>query len=678
VTGAVAALDAWATSWAAAMGRACWQGGLAIGAVWILCRVLPRLSGGFQSWLWRLVYLKLVISLLWGAPLALPLLTASRVETAGTANNRGSRAEHRDWLKTASPRAADTAAGLPGRCGLRIELLLLWLVGSAGWGVLLSQSWRRSRRLRRESIALRDPSLLAELRSLCAEIQLRSMPALLLTPDLSYPALIGGGASAVVLPNLFPRAFAPAQLRLMLAHELAHLKRRDLLWAWLPNMGRVLFFFHPLVWLAEREWRLAQEMACDEGVVLSTGASPAQYAGLLLAIIGQAQRQARPGVMAVGVAGAAFTMRRRLEAIRRLPSTARRANRRTMAPHRAVGWLLGCTSVAGIVPWRLTIRPEASALAPLPQSRGRRAVARPESDPGPGLLKAEMRPGLPITAGAARRADEQRQPAWAGTPRASLARLGPDEPHRKLRERYLPGVGEPEWAGEHPGPVGRPPRARTESGRSFAAVRQTGPASGPRPDGSGRFSPGPARAVEFRASSTVARRPDAASSGMRDEEWRLPSEMAGRWISKQSLEEQPERLVELRMPKSFVEPPSLGWHRSPLAGKTTGLSVGTGRRPDPRELKKMLIAARIGAPVDLRALKEALAIVARDGGVDVRVLKKLMAQMSAENDLPPSIPEGKPILLNPAKALLRKERAGGADLPSVGAATGDPLPRPPK
>ncbi len=67
----------------------------------------------------------------------------------------------------------------------------------------------------------------------------------------------------------------------MLAHELAHIRRHDLAWGWLAALAECLFFFHPLVRLGNREWELAQEIACDELVVHITDASQADYGTML-------------------------------------------------------------------------------------------------------------------------------------------------------------------------------------------------------------------------------------------------------------------------------------------------------------------------------------------------------------------------------------------------------------
>src|SRR5208282_5737717 len=112
---------------------------------------------------------------------------------------------------------------------------------------------------------------------LCQWLGLRCRPLLLASAEVRCPLLLGVCRPAVVLPDFLAKGGDIAGLRLILAHELAHCRRRDLLWAWLPAVAEFLFFFHPLVWLARREIRLAQEVACDALAVGSTSASPAVY-----------------------------------------------------------------------------------------------------------------------------------------------------------------------------------------------------------------------------------------------------------------------------------------------------------------------------------------------------------------------------------------------------------------
>ena len=61
-------------------------------------------------------------------------------------------------------------------------------------------------------------------------------------------------------------AMSADDLDMALTHELIHLQRRDLWWGLLPAVSQHLFFFHPLVHVAAREYALAREEACDGAV----------------------------------------------------------------------------------------------------------------------------------------------------------------------------------------------------------------------------------------------------------------------------------------------------------------------------------------------------------------------------------------------------------------------------
>ena len=99
----------------------------------------------------------------------------------------------------------------------------------------------------------------------------------------------------VVVPLELLAPERQSDLELALAHELAHIKRRDLNWNWLPTLARVLFFFNPLVWVTGRELGIAQEMACDEMAVHATRAGVARYGRVLLTMIRPNQRPAPCG-----------------------------------------------------------------------------------------------------------------------------------------------------------------------------------------------------------------------------------------------------------------------------------------------------------------------------------------------------------------------------------------------
>jgi beta-lactamase regulating signal transducer with metallopeptidase domain len=93
-----------------------------------------------------------------------------------------------------------------------------------------------------------------------------------------------------VIPENLAEQFDDEKIKMIIAHELAHHKRRDLWWCWLPTISRIVFFFNPLVWVALKKWNIAKEMACDELVLNVTNFSPATYAEVLVNIASKAIR----------------------------------------------------------------------------------------------------------------------------------------------------------------------------------------------------------------------------------------------------------------------------------------------------------------------------------------------------------------------------------------------------
>jgi outer membrane lipoprotein-sorting protein len=151
----------------------------------------------------------------------------------------------------------------------------------------------------------------------------------------------------------------PDRLRMVLAHEVAHVRRKDLLWMWLPALAGTLFFFHPLVWLARREATLDLESACDAEAVLTTEARPDRYAEALVQVVlcGKAWPRAEMG--ALSAADSAGLLKRRLGAMHAIRRPSRRARVGAAALVLLAGLaMLPCRLVSGA--------PEAPAAGELP------------------------------------------------------------------------------------------------------------------------------------------------------------------------------------------------------------------------------------------------------------------------------------------------------------------------
>ncbi len=106
---------------------------------------------------------------------------------------------------------------------------------------------------------------------------------LLETPLAPVPMTWGIFRPVILLPA-GASAWPADRLRVVLLHELTHVRRRDLLAQSIAQAACCLYWFHPLAWLALRELRKERERACDDSV-LATGVAPHEYAGHVMDLV---------------------------------------------------------------------------------------------------------------------------------------------------------------------------------------------------------------------------------------------------------------------------------------------------------------------------------------------------------------------------------------------------------
>ncbi len=106
---------------------------------------------------------------------------------------------------------------------------------------------------------------------------------LLETPLAPVPMTWGIFRPVILLPA-GAAAWPAARRRVVLLHELTHVRRRDLLAQTVAQAACCLYWFHPLAWLALRELRKERERACDD-TVLATGIAPHEYAGHVMDLV---------------------------------------------------------------------------------------------------------------------------------------------------------------------------------------------------------------------------------------------------------------------------------------------------------------------------------------------------------------------------------------------------------
>jgi TonB family protein len=115
-------------------------------------------------------------------------------------------------------------------------------------------------------------------------------PAVLWSDEIPGPVTVGALRGAVILPKCLLEEDAREDLEAALAHEMAHVSRRDYLWNLICEWLLVPVAFHPITRLVKRRLAEARELACDE--LASRTLDPSQYARSLVRIANEISRRA--------------------------------------------------------------------------------------------------------------------------------------------------------------------------------------------------------------------------------------------------------------------------------------------------------------------------------------------------------------------------------------------------
>ncbi|PQJ34604.1 hypothetical protein BSZ35_08325 [Salinibacter sp. 10B] len=213
-----------------------------------------------------------------GAPIASVLpatVDAPSVESAPVPTTiEGARSA--SWYETA---AAGLQPALPW-------IVVVWGFGVVVYAIRLAGGAWRVRRLRRTSTPA--PSKWQDrLRRLADEMGVSGPVALRQSVRIDSPMVVGWGRPAVLVPAGILTGFPPNQVEALLRHELAHVRRHDVLVGRLQAVVEVLLFFHPATWWISKQVRRTREACCD-ALAVDTGAKRTVYANALTTLAEQA------------------------------------------------------------------------------------------------------------------------------------------------------------------------------------------------------------------------------------------------------------------------------------------------------------------------------------------------------------------------------------------------------
>ncbi len=180
---------------------------------------------------------------------------------------------------TDAPRSA--AAELNRRIEpLLPTLVILWGAGVFALSLRTVGGWAVVQRLRRSQLTKPTPVSEGTLERLLGALRVSAPVRLGESALVQVPTVIGWLRPIILLPATAVTGLSPTQLELILAHELAHIRRRDYLVNLLQTAVESLLFYHPAVWWVSRRMRIEREHCCDD-LAVAAGGNAARYARAL-------------------------------------------------------------------------------------------------------------------------------------------------------------------------------------------------------------------------------------------------------------------------------------------------------------------------------------------------------------------------------------------------------------
>ncbi|MHC4693213.1 MAG: M56 family metallopeptidase, partial [Planctomycetota bacterium] len=159
----------------------------------------------------------------------------------------------------------------------------------------------------------------------CAGMGIKSKVGLKVSVNATTPSVCGLIRPVILVPWKLTSTLGASRLRTILMHELAHIKRGDL-WVNLAQTAlQIIYFYNPLLWLANFVIRRIREQAVDEAVLVAMGEKAQKYPQTLVDVAKMAFKRPALGLRLIGVVESKSALAGRIKHIlgRPMPKSAR-------------------------------------------------------------------------------------------------------------------------------------------------------------------------------------------------------------------------------------------------------------------------------------------------------------------------------------------------------------------
>jgi beta-lactamase regulating signal transducer with metallopeptidase domain/tetratricopeptide (TPR) repeat protein len=149
----------------------------------------------------------------------------------------------------------------------------IYLAGAGVFGLRLALALRSVRRLKRQATDLKDAAWQRTLLDSLSQAGSGAKIRLMQSSEINVPLACGWLEPTIVIPADLVGTLSATARKGVLVHEIVHLLRRDYPWQLLLRALKVVLWFHPLLWWAERRIHFIRERVCDDFSIFILGDS---------------------------------------------------------------------------------------------------------------------------------------------------------------------------------------------------------------------------------------------------------------------------------------------------------------------------------------------------------------------------------------------------------------------
>lgn len=176
----------------------------------------------------------------------------------------------------------------------------LWIVGAFSCQIRLILKLVCAERIRRTGLCRASAHLQSDIDVLIGRLGITKTVRLMESKLVTVPSVVGWLNPMVLLPSGITDRLSQTQIRGIIAHELAHIRRNDYLINLVQNFFESLLFFHPMTWWISNRLRIEREFSCDD-IALTVSDNHIDYAEALYCL--EEMRHRETGLLTASTGG---------------------------------------------------------------------------------------------------------------------------------------------------------------------------------------------------------------------------------------------------------------------------------------------------------------------------------------------------------------------------------------